>query len=201
MPTIAKPEDRGRTLPGGRKPGTPTPKPAKRVAGSIWRVGISAELLEGSPLARRLTALSESLRSLDRPITAREMAARAGCHLATVGRVARRDLALIIERDRPGPGHAYSWQPDPDLSAGDGPRRPVGWTPLAVVDGTYAELLGLEPATNSEASAAEARAVAALYNGRLRTRATIEGLARDAGLSERTYRAAEARLVAKGYLG
>ena len=117
-----------------------------------------------------------------------------------MGRVVRRDLALIIERDRPGPGRAYSWQPDPDLSAGDGPPCPVGWAPLAVVDGTYAELLGLEPATNSEASAAEARSVAALYNGRLRAGATIEGLARDAGLSQRTYRAAEAHLVVKGYL-
>ena len=81
-----------------------------------------------------------------------------------MGRVVRRDLALIIERDRPGPGHAYSWQPDPDLSAGDGPPCPVGWAPLAVVDGTYAELLGLEPATNSEASTAEARSVAAVYD-------------------------------------
>ena len=123
---------------------------------------IPAELLEGSPLARRLVAPSRSLHSLDRPVPAGEMAARSGCHRATVGRVARRDLVLVIERDRPGPGYAYRWQPDPDLSAGDGPRRPVGWTLLAG--------------------------------------ATIEGLALDAGLSERTYRAAEARLVAKGYL-
>ena len=163
-------------------------------------MGVPAELLEGSPLSRRLVALSQSLQRLGRPIPASEMATRAGCHRATVGRVVRRDLTLIIERDRPGPGRAYYWQPDPDLSAGDGPPSPVGWTPLAVVDTTYAELLGLEPATNSEASAAEARAVAALYNGRLRTGATIEGLARDAGLSQRSYRAAEARLAAKGYL-
>ena len=200
MTTIDRSKDRVGTLPGGRKPGTPTAKTAKRGAGSIWRVGVPAELLEGSPLARRLVALSRSLHSLDRPIPSCELAARAGCHRATVGRVVRRDLVLVIERDRSGPGYAYRWQPDPDLSADAGPRRPVGWTPLAVVDATYAELLGLEAASGSEASAGEARAVAARYDGRLLAGTTIEGLALDAGLSERTYRAAEARLVAKGYL-
>ena len=162
---------------------------------------MGAELLAGSSLARRVVALIQSLRRLRRPITQAELAARAGCHPATVGRIVLRGVLVgVIERDRTGPGWPWRWRPDPDLSAADGPRPPRGWVPLAVIDRLYAALLWLEPLGNAEAAAALARAVAADYHGRLRRGATIGGLARDAGLSERRYRLAEARLVEAGYL-
>ena len=165
----------------------------------MWRALVHPDMLAGSSLSRRLVVVSEDLRSLGRPITQEELAARIGCHRATPGRLAVRDLEGIIERDRPGAGHPWTWIPDPDLSADDC-RRPVGYVPLAAVDGTYAELLGLEPSTDIEATTAMARSIGARYDGRLRPGATIGGLAHDAGLSRRAYRAAEGRLVEKGYL-
>ena len=165
----------------------------------MWRALVHPDMLAGSSLTRRLVVVAEDLRSLDRPIPQAELAARTGCHRATPGRLAVRDLGGIIERDRPGAGHPWTWIPDPDLSADDC-RRPVGYVPLAAVDATYAELLGLEPSTDIEATTAMARSIGARYNGRLRPGATIGGLAHDAGLSRRAYRAAEGRLVEKGYL-
>ena len=198
MPTIAKSEDRGKPLPGDQQR-TPTAKAPKRVAGSMWRALVHPDMLVGSSLTRRLVVVAEDLRSLDRPIPQAELAARTGCHRATPGRLAVRYLGGIIERDRPGAGHAWTWIPDPDLSADDC-RRPVGYVPLAAVDTTYAELIGLEPTTDIEATTAMARSVGARYDGRLRLGAAMGGLARDAGLSRRAYRAAEGRLVEKGYL-
>ena len=165
----------------------------------MWRALVHPDMLVGSSLTRRLVVVAEDLRSLDRPIPQAELAARTGCHRATPGRLAVRYLGGIIERDRPGAGHAWTWIPDPDLSADDC-RRPVGYVPLAAVDATYAELIGLEPTTDIEATTAMARSVGARYDGRLRLGAAVGGLARDAGLSRRAYRAAEGRLVEKGYL-
>ena len=190
-------------LPGDRsrkRNGTPTENRGGRGPGPIWRAVVSAELLSGPPLARRVVAVTEHLRSLDRPITQTELGTRAGCHRATVGRLALAWLGGIIERSRRTPGRAWWWRPDPDLSASDAPRRPRGYVPLAALDVIYAGLLRLEPLGAVEAAAAVARSVAARYDGRLRPGWTIEGLARDAGVSVRRYLAAERRLVALGYL-